>query len=457
MRALRFTCALLAMTCLCSPVVAQPAEVDVEVLAAAARDAAAAAERAAQAAREAANAAERARQALRAAGRSGDPIQNSPGQDEQVAENLPVGRPVTPAERAQADLATRQARQTGLAQGVANGPNDRLLRSSTTPEIQITATTKDKIATLAWTLDVSGAPSAGALSMTQMTFTAATSLDSQGEAQIVGLRGFPGGTELKLNLIHYFGSYRASATERPQEAQARRICLVRLRQERPTATEAELNSACDPTMYPGGVGVFVAHYNPDQYREMVRDALPGEFYFVGAEATANQTDFNYLDQPSFSMQSVSHFGYTGTIFAGVVLSEGQTSISGSFTYGRRYRARDSITLCQPINAIPQTQCMTAPAGPPTRRNQAIASVEFRHAFGAAVGQYATIAIAPELSVDFNRDSYSADLPIYLVGDGQGVLRGGIRLGYVNSPRDGGGRDDDFSLGIFIGVPFSVFR
>jgi hypothetical protein len=74
-----------------------------------------------------------------------------------------------------------------------------------------------------------------------------------------------------------------------------------------------------------------------------------------------------------------------------------------------------------------------------------------------MGEFAKFAIAPQFSYDLVGDAYGVDVPFYLVGDGKGKLRGGFRLGYTNQKKADGGRDDDISLGVFLGVPFSVFR
>jgi type II secretory pathway pseudopilin PulG len=432
---------LAALGCVSGTALAQssPAS-DARRAAQAAREAAAAAELAAKAARDAAEA------AARAAGEM--PETTGSGATLPAEQNLSVDE----RKSAKAKISAERT-QASIAQGVANGPNGRALKSTSTPDLQLLATSKDKIASLAWTFDVSGSPRPGKLTATQLTATATTALDSEGEAEILGLKGFPGGTELSLNLIHYIAGFAADGTERTEVAEARSRC----RAHPDNAGKPDIDTLCNPYEFKNGVSRFVEKYYKEGLRPMLRGVMPGSIYFVGGELTANQTDFDYLDQAAFAMQSKSRFGYSGTVFGGLILPSGQTSFTASFTYGRKYKAADPITLCQAINAVPQTQCITAPGAAPARRSQAIVSLEARHAFPANVGEFARFAIAPEVSFDLESDAYSLDLPVYLMGDGSGKLRGGVRFGYLNSKQADGGREGDFSLGMFVGVPFSVFH
>ncbi|MEG8019306.1 hypothetical protein [Sphingomonas sp. LR55] len=212
---------------------------------------------------------------------------------------------------------------------------------------------------------------------------------------------------------------------------------------------------CDPYSFPTGVSMFVLRYYPQGLRSMIKAALPGNVDFYGVRVAASQIDFTYLDRAAFTTRDQSRLGFKATAFGGVLLGLGQSALTGSFTYGCRYAENDPVTLCQPITT-PQTQCMTNADGAPVRKDKAIVAVEARHGFGAAVGQFATLAIAPQVSVDLKSKAFSLDVPVYFVGDGTGKLRGGVRGVYLNR-RDGtGGRDDDFTLGLFVGVPFSVF-
>jgi hypothetical protein len=341
--------------------------------------------------------------------------------------------------------------------GVASGPTDRLLASNPAPTIQLLASAGEKTASLTWSFRLSPGTNQR-LSYTQFSLSVETSVDDPaGDTELFGLRGFAGGTEVTLNLFHMFGNMPAipEAELRADEAAiqlASRNCHED--DKIPPARRAEI---CDEDQadYPG-ISAAIERHNRPALAAHIQRHFPTAFPFLGVEVGGNQDNYNYLNRTAFSIGKVSHFGYGATLYGGLLFTRSLTSLTGSFTYSRRYQARRSITLCQGINPT-QQQCLTGADGPPGVERQAIAAIELRHAWGGRDGSLPRFAIAPELSYDFNNHSYAIDVPIYLAQASNGQLRGGVRLGYVNQPDGNGGRNGDFSLGVFVGVPFTLFR
>lgn len=424
-----------------------------EHAAAEAEAAAGEAERAAAAARRAARSARQAATQAHIAAYGQPPALVATGTEPRVdaalppEENLPVRRPSTSVAKFDPADAQRQL-SSGLGTSVANGPNESALKSSPIPEFQLLASSKDKVASLAWTFDLSRQPRSGKLALDQLTLTASGKLNDSGDAEIVGLDGFTNGSEIKLFYIHYSTDVVLDGTEKDEVAQARERCLAQL---------GAKPDECNPYDYAGGVSMFVAKYYPGGLRNLLRTVLPSSIWYYGAGFTGNQASYKYLDRATFAVKKEDHFGFGGTLFGGVLLNRGQTSIGGSFDYRRSHKERDPITLCQLVAGTAQTQCLTAPDGSPKRGTQAILGLEFRHAFPVDVGSYTSLAIAPKFSADVDNDAYSLAFPIYFADDGTGKLRGGIRGVYLNKQAATGGREEDFTLGLFVGVPFSVFQ
>ena len=350
----------------------------------------------------------------------------------------------------QGALEQRALFNTALSASVANGPNGALLKSSAVPDVQVVASSKEKVASIAWSVDISGQPRPGILSADQLTLTASGKLDDSGEARIIGLRGFENGTEVKLGFTHYGSRVRLSGVEKPEVDAARKAC-----RDTPGATPA----ACDPYAYATGVGAFVDKYNPTGLRSLLDTVLPGPVLFYGVEFSGNQSRFKYLDRPSFTLKKADRFGFSAAAFGGLLLGDGQTSIGGAFTYKREDEEQDPVTLCQAVALTTFTQCITAADGRPNHGTAAIFSADLRHAFRLGQDGSGSLAFAPEVSLDIDNHAWSLDLPVYFAPDAEsGKLRGGIRGLYVNE-RDllKGGRTDDFTLSLFVGVPFSLFR
>ena len=60
-----------------------------------------------------------------------------------------------------------------------------------------------------------------------------------------------------------------------------------------------------------------------------------------------------------------------------------------------------------------------------------------------------VAFAPQVTYRFEDNNVGVEVPIYLVPDKDGKLSGGMKAVY-NS------KGDEFAVGLFVGVPFSIF-
>lgn len=335
-----------------------------------------------------------------------------------------------------------------VAASVANGPNESPLKSTAAPDIQLLASSEDKIASLALTIDVGGRAPPGRLSTQQFSLTASGKLnDSTGEAQIIGLDGFNAGNQIKLVFTGYEGALNLTGVVPGQVEEAERRCRAL-----PGSTPA----ACVAEDFPTGASMFVAKYYPDGLKPLLKQVIPGPIWLYGAGFTGTQGSFEYLDRTTFSMKKEDHFGLGGTVFGGALFNYGQSAIIGSYEYRRSFSESDPVTLCQPVSGTIQTECVTAADGPPTRKRRSLLGLEFRHAFPAPIGSYSSFAIAPRFVIDTRNGDYSLGVPLYLAGDGTGKLRGGVKGVYTSKKDKDGKRDGDFALGVFVGVPFSVF-
>lgn len=459
--------AAIALALLAQPVAAQtaaqPAPVRdpmAEVLAAAER-AAAQAERAAEEARKAYQSAQEAASGARAAvnfarqsmGLPPSPApalaSSTPSTPMSVEdENLPVGN--SAGHRSGSDLAAADEADAaasfrqGLAVSLANGPAGGGPKASYRPELQLLASSTEKEASLALNFDISTSLKEGQLSSNQFGLTFTGKLDDDKDAKLVGFDGFPNGGKIELGFTHYWGSYHLDGIEKTGVAKARANCEAKL---------GKGEKACDPYEYKTGVSEFVKEYAPAELNELLKAVMPGTTWFMGGSLSGTQSRFKYLDRASFSMKKVDHFGYSAAVYGGALFDSGLTSLSGRFEYGRAYEDADPVTICQPITGTVQSQCITAADGKPTKTDMGIVSVEVRKAIpiGNALD---SIAIAPKFSYDVVNDGYSVSVPLYLATDSTGALHGGIRALYVNEKDKTGARKGDFTLGLFVGVPFN---
>lgn len=332
----------------------------------------------------------------------------------------------------------------------ADGPGYGNHASSIAPEFSVVASDDSKQARIALSFDISNPFAGTGLSHTTLTVVGTTDLAKKGPTSFGDFAsGLTGGTAIELALMHYAGTAKLNELDYEPVDEAKRAC------ENEHAGATDLKALCDPAKYKTGVSMFVSEYNRAGLRRFLDSGLPGDIEFFGIKGKASQTDFSYLDQAAFATKDETRFSFTLTALYGRLLASGRTSLTASFTYGRNDKADDDITLCQPVNAT-QTRCITAAGGPPKRMTRSVLSFEARQAFGGEAGPF-RLAVAPLISYDLKNEDFAADFPIYLIGDGNGKLRGGFRITYENAKKATGGRKDDVKFGVFVGVPFSLFN
>lgn len=374
-----------------------------------------------------------------------------------------------PAQQRSSDEAQVAARDsdgvTGpqkIAGGVANGPTDRALGSSIVPQLQLTASADEKRVEFAWSFARSETATTDRLFYDQFTFKVATELDKDDtKTTLLDLDGFPGGTELKLNYTRFSGaiSYPKQGLQRQLDDEAVKIAQKRCEEKYSGGPPATIAKNCDFTggrLQNESKSSLIETYAPELFDRTYAFYYPNTpFRFYGVEAGANQDIYKYLDRNTFTVKKASKYGFSATVFGGFLWINHSSSFTASFTYARRYEAQAPVSLCQAINAT-QTQCLTAPDGAPATSRSAVFTVDGRKSFGFEPGAR-HYAIAPSVSYDVKNRVFGVDAPFYLASDGEGKLRGGVRVGYVNAPKIGGGREDDATIALFVGVPFSLFR
>jgi hypothetical protein len=106
-----------------------------------------------------------------------------------------------------------------------------------------------------------------------------------------------------------------------------------------------------------------------------------------------------------------------------------------------------VTTCWGSSSTRRDKCIKGPDGAPLRQRSGVFSLEARKLVKVSKGTQ--IAIAPQLTYKTAEKNVGVEVPIYLVPDKDGKLSGGIKAVY-NS------KGDEFAVGLFVGVPFSIF-
>lgn len=204
---------------------------------------------------------------------------------------------------------------------------------------------------------------------------------------------------------------------------------------RPFANEGDLVDA-----YLKGPEALAMHraFSPDKAR----------LTFMGLDASMGRDDHSFLDRTNFKLLSEPRTTWEVGAYYGWIGSDLTSSLRGRVVYGQTYKDNDEAEICRSVSIpVGGTDCIKGPDGAPIRERTGLASIEGRKL--VTVNGKTQIALAPQVTYRFQDKNVGVEVPIYLVPDEKGKLSGGIKAVY-NS------KGDEFAVGLFVGVPFSIF-
>ena len=215
----------------------------------------------------------------------------------------------------------------------------------------------------------------------------------------------------------------------------------------------KIANACYPT-----VGVDRAYQTPISLIEKYIPSRAQEFRkgfihdnarmtFLGADASMGRDDHTYLDRTNFKLLTKPRTSWEVAIYAGWINADARFSLRGRLVYGQNFVDNDEAEICRTVSIPAGPECIKGPDGSQMRKRSGLVSVEARQL--VTMNDRTTIALAPQVTYRSEDHNLGVEVPIYLAPDSKGQLSGGLKAAY-NS------KGDEFSIGIFVGVPFSIF-
>ncbi len=186
-------------------------------------------------------------------------------------------------------------------------------------------------------------------------------------------------------------------------------------------------------------------------RAAIRSLRGSGLWFLGVSGKVSRTNYEYVVQTPLAGADISHTNYRLQAFGGKVFASGRVSANASFGYTRTHKPNDPVKLCEPNGIGAQIACFEGPLGAPVRADRYTLAGEVRWKLPLPmISRNAAIGFAPRVSYELESKSTLIELPIYFApAKGKSALTGGLRMGYDT-------KSDDFAIGLFIGVPFSIF-
>lgn len=223
--------------------------------------------------------------------------------------------------------------------------------------------------------------------------------------------------------------------------------------DRSNAAPASLKDLIQSKCFDQGdmLNIIIPTYNPsrlDEYRGGFFTRLPAAFW--GFDGSVGEDSYNSLDRLSFEIDEVDRTSWDVGAYIGLIGDDLNWSVRARAAYGKTYSSPDDAQICRTVTGSTDPECIKGPDGLPKKNYTGLVAFEGRKLFALEdLAGPNKIGIAPLVSYDFDKKNFNVELPIYLAPGKDGKLSGGLKLAYSS-------KDDDFGIGLFIGVPFSVF-
>jgi hypothetical protein len=165
---------------------------------------------------------------------------------------------------------------------------------------------------------------------------------------------------------------------------------------------------------------------------------------ISISATANRQKFSFADSATAptKVTSANKQGYGASVTGTLV---GPWYVLGAgYEYSRTFKGGTQTQICTPIGTSSATSCANGALAPPTEKIDHILFVEGR----MIVDARHRFALSPRVEYGVKTHDYGVQLPIYLAGNKDRILDGGIGIGWTNI--------DHWGVGIFVGKAFSFF-
>ena len=193
-----------------------------------------------------------------------------------------------------------------------------------------------------------------------------------------------------------------------------------------------LQVAGERSILPGKAGA-------DAQAIAARYSVPGRAWLQGFRLKIGHDDYVHYDPSSLAKRTQDEVSWGAGVFTGILT--GNAYYAAGIDYQRAYKgARSSVACPAPSDGGSVVLCVNGALGPPSVTERHLLSAEGRWRFGDR-------ALGVRAVHDFRNSNTGVDVPIYLFPDKDGLLTGGLRLGWTD--------EEKFYAAIFVGVPFAL--
>ena len=198
---------------------------------------------------------------------------------------------------------------------------------------------------------------------------------------------------------------------------------------------------------------LAGEYRPDLVDALEKAAFVTKaMHFLGVDGSYGRKEFKALSRSDFAVSSIDKNDWELGAYFGLIGPTLDWSLRLRGVYGRVHESPDEVQFCRATAEGTGQECISGPDGNPVSSKTGLVSIEGRRLFKLTDGQ--KIGFSPQVTYDIKDKSFRAEVPVYLSPDKDGALSGGIKFGYNSKSENS--KKDDFAIGLFVGLPFSIF-
>jgi hypothetical protein len=210
----------------------------------------------------------------------------------------------------------------------------------------------------------------------------------------------------------------------------------------------DISGHIKPICFSGEARDIVYNYNRNQFEEYDKGYFDhSASQFMGLDASLAKDSYSLLNRAGFSKDSVNRTSWEVGAFYGWIGSDLSWSVRGRLVYGKSYKSPEEAQICRAVAGSTDPECLSAPDGKPKSSKSGLGSFEARKLFRLDADN--VIGVAPQITYSIEEKNLGLEVPIYLSRDKDNKLNGGLKFSYAS-------KGDDFAIGLFVGVPFSIF-
>lgn len=168
-----------------------------------------------------------------------------------------------------------------------------------------------------------------------------------------------------------------------------------------------------------------------EFRTRFEDATDNPpLVLVSGRGTVGRESFSYLEEGSLAERMQNETPYALELGLGV-FQPAMGLIAANYKYQESYQATEARDICSPLAGTEGAiACRSASLGAPDKIGSNILTLEWRKYVFAPY-----VALNPKVNVDLQSDVVGLEMPVYFLMNSEGLLNGGIRVGWRSDTRE----------------------